>query len=451
MDFEKIISQGESETLEFKRSTGEWKEIINTISAFSNTKGGTILIGINSVGEIKGVNIGKSTVENITNKIKENTDPKIFPHITRKVIDDKSIIIIEVKESNDHLVLAFGRPFKRVGKSTVRMSKDEYERIILEKHKEKLYFDSQICKGATLEDIDKDKVKRFLEKARFERRLEINTDITVNEALKKLNIIKNSKFTNAAILLFGKNPQKFFLQAEARCARFKGTKPLEFIDMKIFGKNIIDQRENALEFVKEHIKLHAEIKGTERVEKWEYPIEAIREAITNAICHRDYKSTANVQVRIFDDRIEIWNPGKLLNGLTVEKLKEKHESIPRSPLLARIFFLMKYIEQWGTGTNRMVEWCQNYDLPEPVFEEVGKSFVVTIRKYKISEEIIEELSEEEKAIMNYLKTEKNINRKKGIQLLGVSKSTLLRIIKSLEEKELIKKCGKGKNIYYMLA
>ena len=330
------------------------------------------------------------------------------------------------------------------------MSKDEYERLILEKHKEKLYFDSQICKEATFKYIDKDKVKRFLEKARFERRLEANPNMTVKEALEKLNLIKNSDLTNAAVLLFGKNSPRLFLQAETRCARFKGTKPLEFIDMKIFAEDIISQREDAIEFVKEHIKLHAEIKGTERVERWEYPIEAIREAITNAICHRDYKSTANVQIRIFDDRIEIWNPGKLLDGLTVEKLKEKHESIPRSPLLARNFFLIKYIEQWGTGTNRMVEWCQNYDLPEPVFEEVGESFVVTIRKYKITEEIMAELSEEEKAIMNYLKTEKNINRKKGIQLLGVSKSTLLRIFKSLEEKELIKKCGKGKNIYYIL-
>jgi len=170
----------------------------------------------------------------------------------------------------------------------------------------------------------------------------------------------------------------------------------------------------------------------------------------NAICHRDYESTANVQIRIFDDRIEVWNPGNLLNGLTIQKLKGKHESVLRSPLLAKNFFLVKYIEQWGTGTNRMIEWCLNYGLPEPVFEEMGGSFVVTIRKYKVSKEIIEGLPEEERVIMNHLKTEKNINRKKGMQLLGVSKSTLLRIFKSLEEKGLIKKRGKGKNIYYVL-
>lgn len=145
---DKIIKQPtfveESETFESKESLSEWKEIVETISALSNTKGGTISIGINDSGKISGVDIGKSTLEDLANKIKENTDPKIYPHITTKVIDGKSIIIIDVKESSDHLILAFGRPFKRVGKSTMRMSKDEYENLILEKHKEKLRFDNQI-------------------------------------------------------------------------------------------------------------------------------------------------------------------------------------------------------------------------------------------------------------------------------------------------------------------
>ena len=265
------------------------------------------------------------------------------------------------------------------------MSKDEYERLILEKHKEKLRFDNQICKEASLKDIDKDVVKKFLKKASFERRLEINPDITVKEALEKLDLIKNSNLTNAAVLLFGKNPQRFFLQAETRCARFKGTKPLEFIDMKVFGRNIIDQRDDSLEFVKEHIRLHAEIKGTERIEKWEYPIEAIREAITNAICHRDFELSSSVQIRIFDDRLEIWGCGPLPEPLTPEDLKKKHNSILRNPLVGKCFFLIKFIEEWGTGTNRMIEACLNAGLPEPIFEEVSGNFVVTFRKYYISE------------------------------------------------------------------
>ena len=322
---ENLIGVTESEILEWKSSLSQLNRIIETISAFSNTKGGTIIIGVDGTGKILGISIGKDTIEQLTNKIISNTEPKIYPDISVRKFKEKNLIVIRVDKYPYDIVLAFGRPYKRVSKSTLKVSKDEYEKLILEKHKNKLYLDSQICKEATFDDIDHIKVKKFLERASFERRIEINPNIIPEEALRKLNLIEQDKLTNAAILLFGKNPQTFFLQAETRCARFKGVEPLEFIDMKVFGGNIIDQREDALEFVKEHIKLHVEIKGTERVERWEYPIEALREAITNAICHRNYKISSNVQVRIFDDRIEIWGCGPLPEPLTVEDLRKRHD------------------------------------------------------------------------------------------------------------------------------
>ena len=224
-------SKKESETLELKKSVGEWKEIIETISALSNTRGGEIYVGINNSGEVNGVEIGKNTIEDLTNKIKENTDPKIFPHITRKVIDDKSIIIIEVKESFDHLVLAFGRPYKRVGKSTLRMSKDEYESLILEKHKDKLRFDSQICNEASFENIDENKVRWFLKEARKHRGLNLSEDVSVKETLSRLKLLTNEKLTNTAFLLFFKEP--VFLQSEVKCIRFSGNEPVKpYIDFQ---------------------------------------------------------------------------------------------------------------------------------------------------------------------------------------------------------------------------
>ena len=291
----------------------------------------------------------------------------------------------------------------------------------------------------------------FLKKARFERRMNVNSGISIKEALERLGLIKSNKLTNAALLLFGKNPQKFFLQAEMRCARFKGTEPLEFIDMKVFGGNIIDQREDGLEFVKEHTKLHAEIKGTERIEKWEYPIEAIREAITNAICHRDYEISSNVQIRIFDDRIEIWGCGPLPRPLTVEDLVKKHDSVLRNPLIGKCFFLIKYIEQWGTGTNRIIKECLSHGLPEPLFEEFSGSFVVTIRKYRINEEVLEELTDRQRKIVSYLREHKKITRKEGVELLKLSKDTVIRELSELQRRNLVKRFGRGKNVYYSFA
>jgi len=150
----KMVGEFESLNIEWKPSLSQINEIIETISGFSNSEGGKVIIGVSKSGELLGVEIGEDTIEHLTNKIAQSTDPKIYPRITVEKINSKNIIIIEVKESSDHLVLAFGRPHKRVGKSTHRMSKDEYERLILEKHKDKLQLDNQICKEASLKDID---------------------------------------------------------------------------------------------------------------------------------------------------------------------------------------------------------------------------------------------------------------------------------------------------------
>jgi ATP-dependent DNA helicase RecG len=199
MDLKKIISQGESETVEFKKSPGESKEIIKTISAFTNTKGGKIFIGISNSGKALGVEIGKDTVERLVNQITQNIDPKIHPHITTDKINAQQIIIIKVKESSDHLVLASGRPYKRVGKTTLLMSKDEYERSILEKHKDRFQFDTQINLKATIKDINKDRLKWFLKKAKEERNYDIDPETPLREALNRLNLIQDKKLTNTAI------------------------------------------------------------------------------------------------------------------------------------------------------------------------------------------------------------------------------------------------------------
>ena len=453
MNLKKIISQGESETVEFKKSPSESKEIIKTISAFANTKGGIIFTGVSNSGKMLGVEIGKDTIERLVNQITQNTDPKVHPHITVEKIDEKQIIIIKIKESSDHLVLAFGRPYKRVGKSTLQMSKDEYERSILEKHKDKLYFDSQICKEATLADIDKEKIRWFLKKAKAERNLNIDYTASPPEALKRLNLLINNKPTNTAILMFGKNPQRFFIQSEIRCARFKGIKAVKpFIDMKVIDGSIYEQIDQTEKFILFNIKKAAWIEPgkIERQEKWEYPPDAIREAIINAIAHRDYNSSANVHISIFDDRVEIWNPGKLPPPLTPKNLKEEHKSIPVNPSLANLLFLIKYIERWGTGTNDIIKWCREEDLPEPIFKEVTGGFAVVLRKFQIPENLESlELNERQKKAIEYLKKYRKITNRKYQNLCpDVNRETLRKDLNDLINKKAIIRKGEKKGIYY---
>jgi len=448
-----LENKKESETLEFKKSVGEWKEIIETICAFSNTRGGEILIGINNSGEVNGVEIGKNTIEDLTNKIKENTDPEIYPRITTRIINNKTIIVVRIRESNDHLVLAFGRPYKRVGKSTVRMSKDEYEWLILEKHKEKLYFDSQSCEGAKIEDIDEEKIKWFLRKVKEEKNLDINPTISPKEALRKLNLLVDNKLTKAAILIFGKIPQKFFIQSEVRCARFKGIKAVKpFIDMKVIGGSVYEQIDQTEKFVLFNIKKSAWIEPgkIERQERWEYPPDAIREAITNAIAHRDYNSSASVHISIYDDRIEVWNPGKLPQPLTPNDLKREHKSIPINPSLANLLFLIKYIERWGTGTNDIVKWCKEYELPEPIFKEAAGGFAVILRKLHIPEDLESiELNERQKKVIEYLKKNKRITNREYQNLCpDVNRETLRKDLIDLINKNIAVRKGERRGAYY---
>ena len=175
--------------------------------------------------------------------------------------------------------------FQRVGKTNQRISANKI-RELAKQEKAKLHWDERICQGATLKDIEESRVQWFLEKAKNERRLKIPPRISVREAFERLELTRNGQLTNAAVLLFGKNPQRFFLQAETRCGRFKGIKPIKpFRDMKVFGGSIIDQVDAAEDFILRHISMAAWIEQgeMERQERWEYPPDAIREAIVHPV------------------------------------------------------------------------------------------------------------------------------------------------------------------------
>ncbi|MBU1923432.1 MAG: putative DNA binding domain-containing protein, partial [Candidatus Omnitrophica bacterium] len=277
-----LIEEGEN--IELKSSLSLTNEIIETVSAFANTKGGKVIIGIDGGGRIIGVQTGKDTIENLANRIAQNTDPKIHPRISVKEVEGKKIIVIEVKESLDRLVLAFGRPFKRVGKATMRIGKDEYERLILEKHKDRFQFDKQVCEEAGLKDIDDRKVKAYLKLREKNRNISSKIKIPLDQLLVNIKAAADKKPTNAGILFFGKNPLKFISHAQLRLVRIKG--------VKIYG-NILDRLDcngtlwemvnQAEDFIRKNIRLlgFRTEKSFRREDKFEYPTRALREAIIN--------------------------------------------------------------------------------------------------------------------------------------------------------------------------
>ena len=435
----------ESDATELKKSVSQLDDALKSICAFLNHKGGVVYFGVGDDGGVIGLQVSDKTLRKISQQIHSRIKPEFNPEIKEVKEKGKSIIQVKVPEGSNKPYFLNGIAYRKVGSEKRIIPPDELKRIILEQKKTR--WDERICEGAGLKDIDKEKVRQFMIKANAERNLNIDPKIPLKEALEKLDLFSKNKIKNAAILLFGRNPQKFFSQVETRCGRFKGTKPLEFIDMKVFGGTIINQVNAAEDFVLRHINKAAWVeKGeVERKERWEYPPDAVREAIVNAICHRDYEVSSNVQVRIFDDRVEIWGCGSLLPPLTVEELKKKHKSILRNRLIGDCFFLMKYIEEWGTGTNKIVEWCLDHGLPEPLFEVVAGDLVVTLRK-EITEEFLREsgLSERQIKAVSYVREKGKITNREYQDLFNISKRTASADLSDLVEKKVLKKIGRGK-------
>ena len=420
----KILKFGESETVEFKQSLAEKDQILETVSAFSNAHGGSIYIGIDASGNVTGVQVGKKTLETLANDIKLATDPKIFPSIETISANGKEIIQVRVPEHPSKPVWVGEKVFERVGKTNQRVPAERIRQLIRES--QPFQWDQQIVRKASLSEIENKRVREFLQKVEEERNTEFEGSLSIAAALSKLRLQEKNKPVIAAILLFGKKPQRWVPQSEVRCARFRGIETIEFEDMLVVRGTIVQQVNDVLQFLRKHINVSAKITGSPaREELWEYPKEALREAIVNAICHRDYEDTGNVQVRIFDNRIEVWNPGTLPKGLTIEDLKGEHRSQPHNTLIAECFYLIKYLEQWGTGTNRMLRLCKDAGLPEPIFEQKAGSFVVVFKRAKKRIEEVKtaqpiRLNETQKKILKYIRTHDGASTSELMNFLKVS-------------------------------
>jgi ATP-dependent DNA helicase RecG len=436
-ELHKVIKQGESQTLEFKRDFTP--EIGKTICAFANTNEGVVLVGISDDGEIVGV---ADDIESRVAQVAHSCKPSIYPEIDKILHDGKIVLIVTVPLSKGVLHSFKNVAYKRVGTSDMPMSPDEV--ITFAKQARVLRYDNQACE-AERSDIDDEAVKEFTKSAISQRRLDVAASLPVEEALEKLELKIENNLSYAAVLLFGKEPQRFVLQSEVRCARFKGKDTLRFLDMKVLRGNVIEQIDNAEKFVMNHIRLEAEVRNFLREEKWEYPLSAVREAITNAICHRDYFSTANVHVSIFDDRLEVWNPGSLPPELTIDDLKRPHKSIPRNPLIANVLFFIKYIERWGTGTERIIKDTLAHNLPEPEFNSTSGGFEVVFRK---AEAFLEGLNERQKKAWEYLRGAHTITRTVYSKLCECSTTTSFNDLQDMVKKGLLQKIGKGKATTY---
>lgn len=318
-------------------------------------------------------------------------------------------------------------------------------------------FDGSVCDGADLRDVDNDQVRAFLETAEAAGRLQLKGAKSPKTVLKNFNLLRNGLPTNAAILMFGKNPRAFFNNAQIHCFHFHGTKKRKPVaSQQPYDGRLVEMIEQSVEFVLGKIdrSVGTRTTGTQAPVVFEIPRQVITEAIVNALAHRNYRHNGFVQVIVFADRIEVWNPGELPPGLTPELLREPHGPIPRNPLIAEPLYRIKYVEKAGTGTTDMIADCRSAGLPEPDFEQRGPYFVVTVWRDWLSEKVMAtfDLSNRQRQAIAQIKSKGRISTGEYRDMVKISDSTALRELRQLTKLGILKKVGgTGRAAHYIVA
>lgn len=437
----------EQQNVEYKES---WRdEYLKWVCGFANAQGGTIYIGLNDHGQVIGLANSRRLLEDIPNKI--NNYLGIVCDVDLQ--EDQDLPYLKIYIPPYQVPISYhGEYHYRSGSTKLVLRGMALQQFLLRKLGKT--WDDVVEPRGTFEDLDPDAVQAFIHKASQYGRLQLEdgeaNDITL--LLNNLNLLEEGKLKRAALLLFGKKPTRFFIQADLKIGRFgKSTTDLLFQD--VIEGNIFQMADKAIKVLKsKFLPAYISYQGLQRIERIGYPEAALREALLNAIAHRDYFG-GSIQVSVYDDRLIISNPGKLPEDLSLSSLKQRHRSHPRNPTIANVFFKAGLIETWGRGTLRIIEECTAAGLPEPAFEEQGGGMEVTLFIDKFNESFISNLpiNERQKKALLWMRSNGLMRNADYMSLAGVSRRTALRDLDDLIEKRLIVRVGATNKVTYRLA
>ncbi|UYO99142.1 putative DNA binding domain-containing protein [Oceanotoga sp. DSM 15011] len=476
------ILKGESKILELKEKIPKKDSLIKTIIAFSNTSGGKIVIGVKDNREIIGLDENIDFFEfeeKFSSIVYDNCFPNIIPEIYTTNIANKILFVIEISKGNltPYYYKKFGKnegTYIRIG-STNR--KAEYENILeLERQKRNISYDEETCYDFKLEDLN------YLE---LKKRFQDQNKILNKNKMMNLKLIKKEDElyypTNGFIILLGLQEN-----CSIKCSRFKGKTMEIFLDKKEYSGNLFEQLENSEKFILNHIDIYSKIEELQRKDIPEIPKVAIREALVNAIVHRDYSNLGrDIKVGVYDDVLNIVSPGGLPSTLTEKDILNGRSEI-RNRVIARVFKELKYIEQWGSGINRIKNSCLNSNLETPLIRELGDSVDVTIYRKNIglgkesaglgkesaglgkesaglgkesaglgkeSAGLGKEsagLDEKELKIIKYINENNSISTKIVTEILNIKERRARIILSNLVKNNILIRKGKGRNTHYIL-
>lgn len=363
------IPSAESETVEFKSSFNQG--VIESLTAFANSHGGKVFVGVSDKREVVGVTLGTESIHNWLNEIRTKTSPSLIPDVDIIEVNERTVVVLSQSEFPIKPVAVSGRYLVRRSATNFALSISDV--VLMHLKTFNASWDYYIDSVHDLNSISIDKINNAI--AVIQKRSQTQIAEAPLDFLRKMELLRDDKITNAAFLLFSANETS---QTTIELGRFQT--PTIIKDSLRTKSDIISQPNQVMDFVKKHINKEIVITGNaENEERWQYPLDAIREIVMNMIVHRDYRSAADSVIKIYNDRIEFYNPGDLPDGLTIEKLlSNNYISAPRNKKIADFFKEMGMIEKYGSGIRRIITPFKERGTRLPVFESVQGGWRVTV-------------------------------------------------------------------------
>lgn len=436
-ELKQILDEGEGQFVEFKEDFN--KNIAKDIVAFTNASGGRIFLGVNDNNIVKGIKITNSLKSQIID-VGKNCDPKIFVDLE----ECKDILIVKLSEGRDKPYQCSSGFFLRLGATSQKLTRDEILQFSIRENK--IRFDEQICENFDFSDFDDEKFEYYLKLAG------ISKTLSAKEILKSLNVMTDEGMTNAGVLFFAKKPYKYIMSSRVRCVLFKGNDRVHILDKKEVDRGIIGNIEFAVNYLVEHVPVRFEIKGLYRKEYPQFSQDAYREAIVNAVIHRDYFESGEVAIEKLQDFIYINNPGGVVPGLPKKDFGKM--SFPRNRLLADLLSRTYLMERVGTGIRRIQQACKENNNLVELRDEVSYFFVTFDateqhetfweHREKVGRKLGERLGENEEKILGIINKNKFVTISELSKSINISTTAVEKNIVKLKEKGLLKRVGPAK-------
>ena len=441
-DIETLIHTDETRNLELKKTTGELKDGMKSACAFLNTDGGWLIFGI-----------APTTLKVVGQDVTENTRREIAQALTHlEPALDVEVNYVDLPNSNGKqvIVMHFDKwvwskepytyhkcPYYRIESVTKEMPRDMFVERLKAARPHDFAWENQTAESVTLDDMDEERIRNAVRLGIAGGRINASAEgATMETLLGKLKLLNNGKPTNAAVMLFGKNTDDY-PQLLLRMACFKGNDKNEFLDNKQEMGNFFDLLDAGTAFCFRNLRLAGKIVGMRREEQLEIPAEALREALINALCHREYDNPrASVSLAIYYDRIEIVNPGHFPAQLTPENIKLQHDSFPFNLKIAQVLYQTTYLESWGSGVRRMVKLCEAQHVAEPEYRLGNNTVTVIFRRNRDSQndsqnDSQKSLNERQRKIVELMRGNRQITVAKIAKTLSLSAATIYREIKAI--------------------